>query len=114
MSEGEFSWTNTIAFSDLPEQMQQIATGAMGWLGAQLPDGMQTVKQVILERNVDAPTAWSEVTEEQPSVPTAWSPAFSISVTGLGDKGESTLSIASVPGALTNATAQLWDYLATL
>lgn len=113
-SEDGYSKTRNLLFANLPTEQHQIAAGAMQWLAQQLPDGMQSLQQVILERLADVPTAWSEATEEQPAEPTAWSPAFSISVTGSGPLGESTQSITSTPGALTDATAALWNYLAAI
>lgn len=111
VTEGSFRRTDHLSIADLPEEMRQIAEGAMAWLSAQLPEGMQTLVQVILERNADIPTAWSEGEEPQP---TAFSPSFSISATGQGPAGEDTIRVQSEAGELTNATAALWDYLVNL
>lgn len=106
---GDFSRNVHLQLSDLPEEMRAIAEGAMAWLSAQLPEGMQELQQVILERMADVPTAFDE--NEQP---TAFSPSFSICFTGSGPAGEASPRIASTQGAITDATAQLWDYLAGL
>lgn len=124
VSEDGFARTQPLLLTSLPPEQTAIADAAMQWLAAMLPGGMQALTQVILTRNADTPTAWSEaildasgnvVTQPQP---TAWSPSFSIISTGngvnaQGKKQETTITLQSTPGAVTDATAALWDYLAS-
>ena len=111
LTENGYARTRNVQLSDLPADMRQIAEGALSWLTGQLPAGMQTLTQVILERGADIPTAWSESEGEEPQ-PIAHSPSFFIAITGSGEKGEATISIQSTPGDTTNAVAALWEYLA--
>lgn len=113
VSEDGFARTQPLLLTSLPPEPKALADGALQWLAVMLPHGMQQLTQVILTRNADTPTAWSEATETQPAQPVAFSPSFSICITGQGQKGETTISIQSVPGAVTDAAAQLWDYFLT-
>ena len=109
-SENGYAQSQPQPVTSLPSAMQTIVDGAVAWLAAQLPTGMQTVSQIILTRNADVPVTWSEAI---PPAPLTWSAAFEISATGTSPAGEATITIKSIPGEVTTAVAALWDYLAT-
>ena len=118
VSDAGFSSVHPIAMPELSPGMQQLTSMAMQWLASQLPQGIQELTQVILTRLADEPATWSEADMEAIPpvfpVPLSYSAAFEISVTGRGGRGEATIGIRSVPGPVTDATAQLWDSLAAL
>ena len=119
VSEDGFARSEPLTLTELPDGPRQLADGALQWLSVMLPNGMQALSQVILERHPNVPSAWSEPVLDAfgnvvtPAIPTAWSPSFSISATGQGPKGETTISLNSIPGPITEATAQLWDFFLT-
>jgi hypothetical protein len=113
VTEDKFTRSTPQIVTDLPTQMQGIVAGAVQWLTIQLPEGMQTISQIILTRLADVPTEYAEASDGEIDEPIAWSATFEISVTGQGEKGETSLLIYSTPGEVTNAVAALWDYLVT-
>lgn len=109
-AEGQYNAQQDVLLSSMPEPAQALAVNALAWLGSQMPEGFELLTLVQLTRRSDTPTAWTTpVDPEVAPEPTAWSAVFEIAATGLGPMGETTISLHSVPGEVTNATAQLWE-----
>jgi hypothetical protein len=112
-SEDGFNDSRSLPLTDLPEDKQAIVQGALAYRTSTLPPGFDTIDMIILERLPDAPLTFTEAMEETPAEPLTWTAVFEDSTSFRGPKGVDSVLSHSIPGPVTEATAGLWDYLAT-